>query len=159
MSRRMNRTVLAAIVLGAATLPVLAYDVAGMRDAMRSMFSSIRTLLELSQSIESLADPRNERAILAAAAELADQASIVSEHAPRDEVSFLAGSLDRFASWIGRSYEWGRHDTTQRLVSAHRALSLLRAKVEEGFLAQGQDIPQEVVRHLQMLSDMVEARG
>jgi hypothetical protein len=87
-----------------------------MRDAMRSVFDSMRVLLELSQSTASLADRGNQRAILAAAGELADQASIVSEHAPRDEVSFLAGSLDRYANWIRRSYEWGRYDTMQRLV-------------------------------------------
>jgi hypothetical protein len=118
----MRRPVLAALVLGAAALPALAYETAGMRDAMRSVFSSMRTLLELSQSAEMLADPHNERAILAAAGELADQASIISEHAPRDEMSFLAGSLDRHANWIRRSYEWGRHDTMQRLV--HDAVDL-----------------------------------
>lgn len=112
----MNRSVFAAIVLCAATLPTLAYDTAGMRDAMRSVFDSMRVLLELSQSADSLANPDNQRAILAAAGELADQASIVSAHAPRDEVSFLAGSLDRYANWIRRSYEWGRYDTMQRLV-------------------------------------------
>jgi len=96
--------------------PVLAYDVPGMRDAMRLVFSSMRVLLELSASPENLADPANERAILGATNELADQAAIVSEHAPRDEASFLAGSLDRYAGWIRRSYDWRRYDAMARLV-------------------------------------------
>ena len=112
MTRRLHITALAMLL----AVPVLAYDVPGMRDAMRSVFSSMRVLLELSASPENLADPANEKAILGAASELADQAGMISEHAPRDEVSFLAGSLDRYASWIRRSYEWGRYDAMARLV-------------------------------------------
>lgn len=144
----MKRPVLATLVLCVASMPALAYEVAGMRDAMRSVFNSMRVLLELSASPESLASPANERAILAAARELADQASIVSEHAPRDEVSFLAASLDRYANWIRRSYEWGRYDTMQRLVhdavdvcvACHTRLPSDRdSPLAEGFLA-GADI-------------------
>ena len=107
---------LAAAALLAASLSAAAYDAPGMRDAMRSVFASMRVLLELTASPADMNEPANQRAMLEAAQEIADQAALVSEHAPRDEVSFLAGSLDRYAMWIRRSIEWGRIDTTQRLV-------------------------------------------
>ena len=93
-----------------------AYDVPGMRDAMRSVFASMRVLLELTATPADLATEGSQRAMLEAAQEIADQAGIVSEHAPRDEMSFLASSLDRYAMWIRRSIEWRRVETTQRLV-------------------------------------------
>jgi len=98
------------------SLAATAYDAPGMRDAMRSVFASMRVLLELTATPADMREPVNQRAMLEAAQEIADQAALVSEHAPRDEVSFLAGSLDRYAMWIRRSIEWGRDDTTQRLV-------------------------------------------
>ena len=77
--------------------PAAAYDVAGMRDAMQSVFSSMRTLLELSSDTAELAEPTNQAAVLKAAAELEEQDNLLSAHVPRDEVSFLASSLDRYA--------------------------------------------------------------
>jgi tetratricopeptide (TPR) repeat protein len=112
----MNRPALAAVLLGALILPARGYDTPEIRDAMREVFGNMRVLLELSASTQDLARPENEERVLAATRALADQAAIVSEHAPRDEVSFLAASLDRYASWLRRSYEWGRYETTQRLL-------------------------------------------
>jgi hypothetical protein len=140
----MTRRFCISLLCTALVAPVLAYDVPGMRDAMGSVFSSMRVLLELSAAPENLADPANERAILDAANELADQAAMISEHAPRDEVSFLAGSLDRYASWIKRSYEWRRYDAMARLVydsvdlcvACHTRLPSRRdSRIATGFLA------------------------
>ncbi len=110
------RALLVTALLAAALVPAAAYDVAGMRDAMLSVFSSMRVLLERSATLDGLAEPQDERAVLAAAQDLADQAAIISEHVPRDEVSFLASSLDRYATWIRRSLEWRRHEAARRLV-------------------------------------------
>ena len=113
------------LLVGAATVsssPVaaydVAYDVAGMRDAMHAVFKSMRTLLEPSVQPGQLAARDNQQAILAATTELEEQASIISAHVPRDEISFLASSLDRYASWIRKSYEWGLYNDTQQLVHA-----------------------------------------
>lgn len=105
-----------ALIFGNA--PAVAYDVAGMRDAMQSVFSSMRTLLELSADTARLAEPANQAAILKAAAELEEQANLVSAHVPRDEISFLASSLDRYAQWIRKSYEWRLYNDTRQLVHA-----------------------------------------
>jgi tetratricopeptide (TPR) repeat protein len=105
-----------AVLLLCTALACAAYDTPGMRDAMRSVFASMRVLLELSATAEDVGVAANQRAMLTAAQEIADQASLVAEHAPRDEVSFLASSLDRYATWIRRSIEWGRTESTQRLV-------------------------------------------
>jgi tetratricopeptide (TPR) repeat protein len=107
---------IAAALLLCTALATTAYDAPGMRDAMRSVFASMRVLLERSATTEDAAAPANQRAMLEAAQEIADQAGLVAEHAPRDEVSFLASSLDRYATWIRRSIEWGRTESTQRLV-------------------------------------------
>lgn len=98
--------------------PAVAYDVAGMRDAMRSVFSSMRTLLELSADTARLAEATNQPLILKATAELEEQASLISSHVPRDEISFLASSLDRYAQWIRKSYEWRLYNDTRQLVHA-----------------------------------------
>jgi hypothetical protein len=98
--------------------PAAAYDVAGMRDTMQSVFSSMRTLLELSADTAQLAEPANQSDILKAAADLEEQANLLSSHVPRDEVSFLASSLDRYAQWIRKSYEWRLYNDTQQLVHA-----------------------------------------
>ena len=43
--------------------------------------------------------------------------------------------------------------------SARSALELLQAKIDQSFAAQGTAVPVEVVRHLQMLREMVESKG
>lgn len=98
--------------------PVRAYDVVGMRDAMQSVFTSMRTLLDLSADSAQLAEPGNQRIILDAVIELEEQANLVSAHVPRDEISFLASSLDRYAEWIRKSYEWRLYSDTRQLVHA-----------------------------------------
>ena len=111
----------AALLTGAVALnspAVAAYDVAGMRDAMHTVFKSMQTLLDLSADPKQLAAPANQSTILQAATELEEQASLISGHVPRDEISFLASSLDRYAMWIRKSYEWRLYDDTQQLVHA-----------------------------------------
>lgn len=105
-------------VLFVNSVPVASYEVPGMRDAMQSIFKSMQTLLELSTDSAQLAAPGNQQAILDAASELEDQASLISAHVPRDEISFLAASLDRYAHWIRKSYEWRLYDDTQQFIQA-----------------------------------------
>lgn len=107
---------IAALITSSAT--VVAYDVVGMRDAMRSVFKSMRTLLELSTNTEQLAAPANQSTVLQAAIELEEQAMLISGHVPRDEISFLASSLDRYAQWIRKSYEWRLYSDTRQLIHA-----------------------------------------
>ena len=107
---------IASLIIGSAS--VVAYDVVGMRDAMRSVFKSMRTLLELSGDSAQLAAPANQRIVLEAATELEDQAMLISGHVPRDEISFLASSLDRYARWIRKSYEWRLYSDTRQLIHA-----------------------------------------
>jgi len=74
---RSTSVLTASLLIGAlltSSATVVAYDVVGMRDAMRSVFKSMRTLLELSGDSTQLADPANQRAILDATIELEDQA-------------------------------------------------------------------------------------
>lgn len=105
-------------VLNLGSTPAVAYDVAGMRGAMQSVFTSMRTLLELSADTAQLAEPANQAVILQATAELEEQANLVSAHVPRDEISFLASSLDRYAQWIRKSYQWRLYNDTRQLVHA-----------------------------------------
>ena len=111
-------TCLLSAALTITSAPAAAYDVAGMREAMLTVFTSMRTLLELSADSAQLAAPGNQRAILDAATELEDQASLISAHVPRDEMSFLASSLDRYAQWIRKSYEWRLYNDTRQLIHA-----------------------------------------
>ena len=118
---RMTSLLTATLLTGTVALtsaPLAAYDVAGMRDAMHSVFNSMQTLLDLSTDPVQLAAPANRTTILHAAFELEEQANIISAHVPRDEISFLASSLNRYAMWIRKSYEWRLYDDTQQLVHA-----------------------------------------
>lgn len=98
--------------------PAAANEAAGTRDAMHSVFESMRTLLELSTDSAQIAAPGNQRIIINAATELKNQASFLAGHASRDEISFLASSLDRYALWIRKSYEWRLYNDTRQLVHA-----------------------------------------
>lgn len=144
-ARRLRVVALAGLLLAASTA---AYDVPGMRDAMHVVFANMRVLLELSADTRNLRDPANREAIHSATTELADQAALISSHAPRDELSYLAGSLDRYATWIRRSYEWHHfdamrgqiHDTVDLCVACHTRLpSRGDSPVAEDFL-QGHDM-------------------
>ncbi len=88
-----------------------------LREQMREVFANMRVLLALSaEGPENLANPANEDTVIVASAALAERASAISEHAARDEASFLADALERYAIQIRRSYNWGLHETTSALV-------------------------------------------
>jgi len=105
-----------ALIFGSA--PAAAYDVAGMRDTMQSVFKSMRTLLELSGDSAQLAAQANHHIILDATTELEEQASLISDHVPRDETSLLASSLNRYARWIRKSLKWGLYSDARHLIHA-----------------------------------------
>lgn len=123
--------VVAAALLAPLLLAAAVAEERGIRDAMRVIVEDLRVLVTLSVEEGALDDPANENLILAATREIEEQASIVSEHAAREDTGVLAGFLDRQAWWMRRSFEWGRthavrellYDTVDVCIACHTRLS------------------------------------
>jgi tetratricopeptide (TPR) repeat protein len=94
-------------------------DGAGHRAAMGSILQSLQVLTGASASLARFSAPEREARVVSALSELADQASMLAEHAAAadDDEEFLASALERYAAWTSRAYERGEHA---------RALSMLR---------------------------------
>jgi hypothetical protein len=89
----------------------------GTRAAMVEIFEHMRTLLKLSADASRFQDPRETHTILEALREVGDQAALLADHGGDDlSAEFLAGTLERYATWALRSYEWRQPEKARQLI-------------------------------------------